>query len=118
MEAEYLQYRDIKLSIDGCQLKGDLQLPVNTESLVIFSDGSGSSRMSTRNRNVAFQLENAGIGTFLCDLLTEREHLENKVRLDIDRLSQRLISITNWFRNHIEYSSLDLGFFGASTCTA
>jgi len=118
IETEYLQYREVEISVDGYQLKGNLHLPANADSLVIFSHGSGSSRMSTRNRNVASQLEDAGIGTFLCDLLTEREQFEDNKRFDIELLSQRLITITNWFRNHAEYSRLGLGFFGASTGAA
>jgi hypothetical protein len=40
---------------------------------VLFAHGSGSSRHSRRNQYVAHELQGAGLGTLLMDLLTPEE---------------------------------------------
>jgi len=54
-------------------LQGSLGLPPSAEGIVIFAHGSGSSRLSPRNRFVADALGRAGLATLLLDLLTEEE---------------------------------------------
>src|SRR5271165_1008858 len=55
------------------RLGGDLTTPAAASGLVIFAHGSGSSRMSPRNRAVARALNDAGLATLLFDLLAEEE---------------------------------------------
>ncbi|MGZ4306574.1 MAG: phosphoribosyltransferase, partial [Solirubrobacteraceae bacterium] len=45
--------RQLDLNIGGVALSGDLTLPERSQGLVIFAHGSGSSRLSPRNRAVA-----------------------------------------------------------------
>ena len=52
-------------------LVGQLHLPDSAIGLVLFAHGSGSSRLSPRNRHVAEVLQEARIGTLLFDLLTD-----------------------------------------------
>src|SRR5207244_130563 len=54
-------------------LSGDLTIPENAMSLVLFAHGSGSSRHSPRNQFVASTLNRSGLGTLLFDLLTPEE---------------------------------------------
>src|SRR5215469_8299980 len=54
-------------------LDGDLTLPQAARGVVLFAHGSGSSRHSPRNQMVARQLNAAGLGTLLMDLLTPEE---------------------------------------------
>ena len=59
---------------DGPDVLGaDLHLPGHARGLVIFAHGSGSSRFSSRNRQVAESLNHAGYATLLLDLLTQKE---------------------------------------------
>ena len=51
-------------------LAADVARPPNASGVVIFAHGSGSSRMSPRNRLVARALNQAGLATVLFDLLT------------------------------------------------
>jgi putative phosphoribosyl transferase len=51
-------------------LNGDLCIPAGADGLVIFAHGSGSSRLSPRNRRIAAGLRKVGLGTLLFDLLT------------------------------------------------
>ena len=63
----------VHVPIDGGQLEGKLVVPPDVRSLVLFAHGSGSSRFSPRNNHVADMLNQAGLATFLIDMLTEDE---------------------------------------------
>ena len=54
-------------------LPAELVLPPNATGVVVFAHGSGSSRHSPRNRQVAQTLQACGLGTLLFDLLTPEE---------------------------------------------
>lgn len=108
----------IKLPVDDFYLDGDIELPVQAKSLIIFSHGSGSSRFSPRNRLVAKELHKAGFGTLLCELMGDHEQDNYHRRFDIDMLTRRLVSITTWINSHSEYKEFDLGYFGSGTGAA
>ena len=61
---------EIEIPTDGVRLGGHLTLPPHAAGIVVFAHGSGSSRHSPRNQFVARQLNAAGLGTLLFDLLT------------------------------------------------
>ncbi len=73
------------------QLAGDLTVPANARGFVIFAHGSGSSKDSARNLNVARTLRGAGLATLLFDLLTSAEAVDRENVFDIPRLAGRLI---------------------------
>jgi len=108
----------ICIPIKNIQLEGELIIPFNSESLVIFSHGSGSSRFSTRNNFVAQELHKQNIGTFLFDLLTKEEDELYANRFDIDLLTERLILVTKYVASLPQCSNLSIGYFGASTGAA
>ena len=106
----------------GVELQGDLFVPHGATAIVVFAHGSGSSRQSPRNRQVAGTLNEAGLATLLIDLLSEvEERLDQEtaeLRFDIGLLSRRLVSATEWVSADRETSGLRLGYFGASTGAA
>ena len=108
----------VNIQIDGVILKGNLVTPKNSIGLVIFSHGSGSSRLSPRNNFVAEVLQKNDLATLLFDLLTEDEDSVYKNRFDIDLLTLRLIDVTQWVQQQKETKNLSLGYFGASTGAA
>lgn len=108
----------VKLPLDNFYLEGDLSLPVRSQSLIIFSHGSGSSRTSPRNKMIAKELNKAGYGTLLFDLMGNHEKEEYAKRFDLDIITRRLASITLWLYNHSEYKDFDLGFLGLGTGAA
>jgi putative phosphoribosyl transferase len=108
----------VEIRVDGVTLEGILALPENARGLVVFAHGSGSSRLSPRNRFVADVLHDEDIGTLLFDLLTIQEDDIYENRFDIPLLTDRLKSATGWVRGLRETAGLDLGYFGASTGTA
>src|SRR5512133_1417576 len=99
----------IEIPVGSIPLPGDLTLPNGTTSLVIFAHGSGSSRLSPRNAYVADQLNRRGIGTLLFDLLTPHEDEVYETRFDIELLTDRLITTTNWLDEQRETQQLTFG---------
>lgn len=110
--------KTIDIPVEGILLKGDLALPDQSKGIIIFSHGSGSSRLSPRNRFVAGTLQKKGFATLLFDLLTPEEDTEYERRFDISLLSHRLHRVTQWVMNYSPAGSLSIGYFGASTGAA
>ncbi|WP_413815955.1 dienelactone hydrolase family protein [Kitasatospora purpeofusca] len=113
---------EILVPVDGSALSGDLTVPSNRAAVVVFAHGSGSSRHSPRNRAVATVLQQAGLGTLLLDLLTQREEQRDVVtaehRFDIGLLSSRLVAAVDWLAARTDTRELPVGLFGASTGAA
>ena len=104
--------------IEPLHLAGDLWVPAGASALVIFAHGSGSSRLSPRNRAVAEALNEQGIATLLFDLLTPDEELNRANVFDIPLLGERLTVVVGWIDRQPELAGLLLGLFGASTGAA
>ena len=99
-------------------LAGDLQIPAGARGLVLFAHGSGSSRLSPRNRAVAADLNRRGYATLLFDLLSDEEAKDRGKVFNIDLLADRLLHATRWIGEQSELVVLPLGLFGASTGAA
>ena len=111
-------YKEIVIPVDNINLKGNLRMCPNSKGMVIFSHGSGSSRMSTRNNFVADLLYENGFSSLLFDLLTEKEDLIYENRFNIELLTDRLLKVTKWVDKIKETKNLPIGLFGASTGAA
>ncbi|KQY95121.1 erythromycin esterase [Caulobacter sp. Root1455] len=107
-----------KVSLAPLGLSGDLQVPDGARGIVVFAHGSGSSRLSPRNRAVADALNAGGMATLLFDLLGETEAADRRKVFDIDLLAERLVQATTWIAAQPDLSRLPLGLFGASTGAA
>jgi len=111
--------RSVTIEADGIGLEGDLTLPETPGGLVVFAHGSGSSRLSPRNREVARYLAStANLGTLLFDLLTPAEDMNYETRFDIGLLARRLGAATDWVKESPGLRDLATGYFGASTGAA
>jgi len=99
-------------------LPGSLLVPADPLGVILFADGSGSSRHSPRNLAVARGLRGLGMATLLFDLLTERESGHRGNVFAVELLGERLAAATRWARDREELRSLPLGYFGASTGAA
>jgi pimeloyl-ACP methyl ester carboxylesterase len=103
-------------------LDADLHLPEHARGLVIFAHGSGSSRFSSRNRQVADYLNSGHFATLLLDLLTQAEERIDvrtaEYRFDIPLLGRRVVAATDWAAGHPVVRELPIGYFGASTGAA
>jgi dienelactone hydrolase len=114
--------REVCVDAHRVRLAGSLDVPDDALGIVLFAHGSGSSRHSPRNRQVAATLREAGMATFLFDLLTVEEEQEDRatghLRFDIDLLATRLETATEWVMGDPDLRGLPIGFFGASTGAA
>lgn len=110
--------QSISIQLDGIMLQGNLTIPENAIGMVVFSHGSGSSRLSPRNSYVAEVLQQKGLATLLFDLLTEDEDRIYDIRFNIDLLTMRLIDVTQFIQQRKDTKELPIGYFGASTGAA
>ncbi|AJE13822.1 dienelactone hydrolase family protein [Stutzerimonas balearica] len=112
----------MRFTLGRARLHGDLRVPPQACGLVVFVHGSGSSRHSPRNRNVARYFNERGLATLLFDLLTTQEQpldeLTRRLRFDIPLLSQRLTGVVDQLRQDAGLRELRIGLFGASTGAA
>jgi putative phosphoribosyl transferase len=111
-------FMDVSIPAGGVELPGALELPLQARGVAAFSHGSGSGRHSPRNRFVAGELQAAGVGTLLLDLLTAEEDKDVENRFDIALLAARLADAVRFLSDHKATRTLPIGLFGASTGAA
>ena len=70
---------DVDVRVGDVALAAILTVPPQASGVVVFAHGSGSGRLSPRNRAVADVLVDSGFGTLLLDLLTPSEEQEDAV---------------------------------------
>ena len=114
--ARSFEAREVRIPV--AEIVGDLVVPTAAAGLVVFAHGSGSSRFSSRNRQVARALHERGLATLLLDLLRHEEERDRTHVFDIGLLSQRLVAATRWARDDPGLAHLPIGYFGASTGAA
>jgi dienelactone hydrolase len=114
--------RPVQIPVGLVTLDGTLAIPDGAGAVVLFAHGSGSSRHSPRNRQVAEALRGAGLATLLMDLLTRQEERADAVtghlRFDIPLLADRLAGATDWLLTQSDTREFLIGYFGASTGAA
>jgi dienelactone hydrolase len=112
----------VEVPVGATTLNADLRRPPGAQGLVIFAHGSGSSRFSRRNRQVAEFLGERGFATLLLDLLTAHEEAVDEktaeYRFDIARLGPRVSAAAGWAATRPDIGTLPIGCFGASTGAA
>lgn len=104
---------EVEIEEAGLSLHGLLATPPGAKGTVIFAHGSGSSRLSPRNQQVARALQAEGLATLLFDLLTPEEAEKRRNVFDIPLLGSRLLLAARWLKKRRQAGPV--GFFGAST---
>lgn len=99
-------------------LPGTLTIPDMAHGLVLFAHGSGSSRFSPRNRQVAEALNRRRMATLLFDLLMPGEEGDRRNVFNIDLLARRLLDAVEWAMARPDLGGWPIGLFGASTGAA
>ncbi|MFD0761222.1 dienelactone hydrolase family protein [Lutibacter aestuarii] len=111
-------YKVVEIKLDNIILNANLRMTNPSKGIILFSHGSGSSRLSIRNNYVASLLFKQGYSSLLFDLLMPEEDLVYGNRFDINLLTERLVLVTHWVSNYKETSNLPIGYFGSSTGAA
>ena len=114
----YVINKEVSIHLAETHLNGHLYVPSEARGIIIFSHGSGSSRFSKRNLQVARFLHEGKYGTLLFDLLTSQEDSFYANRFNIDLLTRRLIGATEWLECLSVVKNHRIGYFGASTGAA
>ena len=109
--------RELSLQLDGMRLPASLMAPDTPRGLVVFAHGSGSSRLSARNRAVAGALRVAGFGSLLFDLLSDGDGPSAQRVFDVQLLSRRLQEATGELAEQ-SLAPRPMAYFGASTGAA
>jgi putative phosphoribosyl transferase len=109
---------EVAIPVSDAVMHGILDVPAGARLLVIFAHGSGSSRFSPRNAEVARLFNDTGIATLLLDLLTEDESAIRSHVFDIEHLADRLEGAVAWSVTAPRTQHLGVALFGASTGAA
>ncbi|MDP3851938.1 MAG: dienelactone hydrolase family protein [Luteolibacter sp.] len=106
----------VRIPVNEVFLLADLQVPEDASAVVLFAH-DGRCRNHPRNRHVAQILREKGLGTLLCDLITDDEAAEDeatsKYRNDAALLAGRLVGVTRWVAANPETKNLRVGYLGA-----
>ena len=116
--SKVVEQHEATIGLEDAMLPALLVVPAESVGVVAFAHGSGSSRLSPRNRLVAASLQDAGMSTLLFDLLTSAEELDRRNVFDVELLARRLEGATEWLGRQPETRDLPVGYFGASTGAA
>jgi putative phosphoribosyl transferase len=107
--------REVMISAGAVDLPGIHTTTSDALATVVFAHGSGSSRFSRRNLEVAGALNESDFDTLLFDLLTEPESQDRANVFDIPLLAERMVDATRWVA---ERYPGPICYFGASTGAA
>jgi putative phosphoribosyl transferase len=107
-----------EVAVGPLALPGLLTLPSDSNGLIVFAHGSGSSRLSPRNTHVAKLLNDRGLATLLFDLLSDPEAEDRRNVFDIPLLGSRVLTALHWVKRRDDLAALPVGIFGASTGAA
>jgi putative phosphoribosyl transferase len=110
--------QEVTIPAGDTELPGFFEAPASPKGLVLFAHGSGSSRLSPRNAQVAAYLSGIGIAKLLFDLLTEEEAADRGNVFDIELLAERLDAARALAAAGETTAELPFGYFGASTGAA
>jgi putative phosphoribosyl transferase len=114
-----MAHSDESVLLAPVRLEGTLSVADRACGVVLFAHGSGSSRLSPRNAQVAAGLQRRGIATLLFDLLSDEEANDRRNVFDIPLLAERLVMAHDWLDEaRPELAELPKGYFGASTGAA
>jgi dienelactone hydrolase len=112
----------VTVPVGRAELTGDLSMPYRAGGLIVFAHASGRGRERPRNRLLTEAFHQAGLATFLFDLLTEeeegREQQGAQLRFDIPLLAGRLGAVTAWLALTFPTCGLPIGYLGAGTGAA
>lgn len=106
-------HQQILISAGNRSLTAELTIPAHAEAIIIFACAGVDSHLNKRDKAVAAQLQKAGFGTMLPDLLTEDEALSSR-EFDVDLLSERLLIVTKWLQERDLFGHYRLAYFAVN----
>jgi putative phosphoribosyl transferase len=99
-------------------LQGTLAITDRPTGIIVFSDNCTRDIRNVRNLFFARVLRLYGLGTLMCDLLTEQEYRERGNAHNIQLLGSRLLEFLSWIESRKDLAGIPIGLLGASTGAA
>jgi len=109
--------RPVEVKVGTVVLHGLFGLP-EPRGVVVFAHRSGKGRLNPRNAAAARSLQEAGLATFMIDLLQSEEAEVVHNIFDVKLLADRLLAATEWVAQQPETKGLRVGYLGTSTAAA
>jgi putative phosphoribosyl transferase len=110
----------VTVPVGRAALSGVLSTPYGAGGLIVFAIGRGSK--APWNLFIAEKLHQAGLATFLFDLLTDEEEDSEQrgaeIHFEIPLLADRLGAVTDWLELAAPTRGLPTGYLGTSTGAA
>ncbi|MBS1606552.1 MAG: dienelactone hydrolase family protein [Bacteroidetes bacterium] len=114
----YTYYKhEIEVRMGNVRIGCELTIPVGAKGIIIFCQAEGNSRYSPNCRMAARYLNKNGFGTVLPELLTPEESNGDKA-LDMDLLTARLMSVTEWLMDRDRFHRYRLGYYACGSGAA
>ena len=107
-----------EVRIAAVEIAGTLTMPASPRGLIVFAQGSTSSRFDVSTRELAGILANRGLATLLVDLLRWEEERDRTNVFDIELLTDRLTASTRWAHTQPDLETLAIGYLCAGTAAA
>lgn len=117
MKTNLIHKEEVTLDAGDQKVIGDLAIPENARSIVVFCHGINSSRHSPRNVPVADLLNRNGIATLLVSIEKIDEDLFLKGS-NLELLTKRFVHLTKYIMEDKRTASLSIGYFGSGTGAA
>jgi dienelactone hydrolase len=123
MRSEQMTSEHVEVRLAETVLEAQLDLPASPKGVVLYPHGRGISR-SAKDKVLASRLNEAGLATFLIDLLTAQEaDLDARkaaFRFDMQMLAKRLVLATDWVAAQPATRQLPIGYLcvGYTAATA
>jgi len=114
----YTYYKhEIAVPMGNTRISCELTIPVGARSIIIFCQAEGNSRYSPNCRMAARYLNRQGSGTLLPELLTPDE-CDGDKGLDMDLLTARLMTVTEWLMESDWSHRYRLGYYACGSGAA
>jgi putative phosphoribosyl transferase len=114
--------RAVTIIVRSVDIHAELTVPPDATGLVILAYPTGRSRANSKHQHLIDVLDEAGLATLFCDLLTDEEEMLSDItgefRHDVALLSRRLTAITDWCHVQPELRSMSVGYLGTGAGAA
>jgi putative phosphoribosyl transferase len=115
----HIEATSFRIPAGHAWVDGELSAPEDPKGLVVFANGSGSSRHSPRDQAVAAYMNEQGFASLLLDLLAPHEGLidesTGEFSLDVPMLAGRLVDATEWLSWNQDTATLKVGYLASGT---
>jgi hypothetical protein len=112
------EQRSVRLNVDGKPLEGRLSVPKRPVGVVPFVTGVAGARYATLEQSLAARMQDVRLATYVMDLISPAESDDRSVRVDVERLRQRLDIQMEWLHDQDPIADLPTAFCGVGTGAA